>query len=735
MDIGVANNQTYRNQYHFTDDFTTTEEEYPSINDQDKINQTIKENPYRSNVNIEGGEVVMQPDLTALFKAQGKRHSRGGMDVYLRPESFIFSDFKDLAFTEADHKMMELKEGGNFKKQNNTPAEVLKRNVDVKHYNTLVANLGDPKQDDLAKKSSSLMLEKYIQTLGNIAFLQEGKKNFPDGLPYFSNGSAPVYDPAVKDNVMESKQFAKYGGNVMGNPYSDNPTAQWGGFPYLQRLAQQQKAVQQQSGTVPPNLPKKVTNPVTGDTEYLPPYKPPMPQGYGTQKQLQQQLSEYNRLTGNTVPLDYQGLLQARRDVMKNYPEFVKYYYQTQHTPINNSLFNKNPALKDYSMEELLNTYEDLPKGAKNPLYGNELIDYQKLNFKTQQELDDFIKGKNPIKRGDQVIGYDDPTRKGRFYIPSLTPQPTTPDECPCGMDRLGQCLPCTDPTPDTPTPNQDKIPTPNPVNGDGQGQKRADWEFTPWQKISQLYNWGQYANVKRYMPYRSRYVATYAEPSLLNPEQAVGDAKAMANQQLQSLGTLNPILRNAQASASYGQALNTIPGIRAQYDNQNSQITNQFRQYNNQVRNNESMVNMQNDQNYYQQAVTARANFDNMRTFTANNAMNNVLRDVETNQKLAYNLLTQNNPAYGFDWRTGNFYRNPKSILDTQSIAPQETFQNMVDQVQKLKSSGLSDQVISALVRGQYFKQAAPYFSQQNVPPPFVQKMGGPVKKRNPYK
>lgn len=729
MDIGVANNKTYKNMYHFTDDFKVTGDEYPSINDNDKINQTIKENPYRSNVEIEGGEIVMQPDLTALFKAQGKKHSGGGMDVLLKPESFIFSDFKDLAFSKGDHKLFELKEGGNFKAHNNTPAEVLKRNVNVKHYNTLVNNLGDPKQDDLTKKSSSLMLEKYIATLGNIAYIQENKKGFPDGLPFFSNGTAPVYDRDKKQDIMESKQYAKYGGKIEGNPYMQRGGRYGSGYddgPY------KYQGSGSTSGYVKPNQVKAV-NPITGETEYLPPYTPPMPNGYGTIKQLQEQMNEFNKMTGQNLPTDYKGLLAARRDVMANYPEFVKYYYQTQHTPINNSLYKKNPALKDYNMNELLETYQDLPAGKENPLYGNELIDYQNVKFNTQEELDNFIKGRNPIKRGDQTIGYDDPKRRGRFYIPSLNQQ-TKSDDCPCGVNfATGNCYPCPQGTEQQKDQTQDNIPHPNYVNGDGQGQKRASWEFTPWQKISQMYNWGQYANVKRYMPYRSRYNATYAEPSLLNPEQAVGDAKAMANQQLQALGSLNPILRNAQASQSYGQALNQIPGIRSQYDNQNSQITNQFRQYNNQVRNNESMVNMQNDQQYYQQAVTARANFDNMRQFTANQAMDNVMRDVEANQKLSYNLLTQNQPAYGFDWRTGNFNRNKKDIRDTTSLAPQESFQAMLDQVQKMKASGLGDSVISAILRGQFFKQAAPYFAQQQAPPPF-QKKGGKVH-YNPYK
>ncbi len=173
-------------------------------------------------------QIVLQPDLTALFKARGKKHSKGGMQVNLRPNSFIFSDDKSLAFDEEDHDLFELKKGGNFNKGNNTPASVLKRNIDVKHYNTIVNNIQDVKKDDLTKKSSSLMLDKYVQTLGNIAFAQEGKKDFPDGVPEFATGTAPVYDTNLKESLDQQKQFAKYGG-IIGNPYmsmggyDDNP--------------------------------------------------------------------------------------------------------------------------------------------------------------------------------------------------------------------------------------------------------------------------------------------------------------------------------------------------------------------------------------------------------------------------------------------------------------------------------------------------------------------------------
>ena len=201
----------------FKDDFRDTAREHPSIDAPDKINSTIKENPYRANAEIEGGEVVLQPDLSALFKASGKKHSRGGMDVYLRPDAFVFSDFKDLNITEDEKELFELKMGGSAK-GDSTPAQTVKQNVNAKHYNSLINNITDPFKDDLARKSSALMLEKYIKTLGNIAYIQEKKKEFPDGLPAFSMGTAPVYDADKKNTIDESKQYAKYGGTI-SNPY------------------------------------------------------------------------------------------------------------------------------------------------------------------------------------------------------------------------------------------------------------------------------------------------------------------------------------------------------------------------------------------------------------------------------------------------------------------------------------------------------------------------------------
>ncbi len=71
---------------------------------------------------------------------------------------------------------------------------------------------------------------------------------------------------------------------------------------------------------------------------------------------------------------------------------------------------------------------------------------------------------------------------------------------------------------------------------------------------------------------------------------------------------------------------------------------------------------------NYNRDATTAEVNFKNMKDHLKNVALTNTMADAGMNQKLAYSLLTQNNPAYGFDWNTGNFTRNPKNILDVNT-------------------------------------------------------------------
>lgn len=657
--MGVADNRSYKNEYLFTDDTRIVGEDYPSIKKEPKINSTIKENPYRSNVEIEGGEIVLQPDLSALFKAKGKRHSQGGMDVLLKPESFVFSDFKGLEIKEDERELFELKEGGT-----NTPAQVLKKNIDIKHYNTLVNNLNDPYKDDLAKKSSAMMLEKYLQSLGNIAYIQEGKKGFPQGVPEFSMGTAPVYDTQVKDQIMENKQYMKAGGTTK-NPYAQKGTIvnKYGKSyiidPITGKMSLYEESLQPivETNSHSPSKPVDSWGPWQGDK------MPIFQDRYGVSNAA----DKFSRLKNwDTVvsELGYKGL--------KNNKAFQNWLYNS--SPENREIVNK--------------WHNQYSKGPNAGMFDS------KIGIRWASAINEILDKTNQDKR-IPITG-----------VPTLGTPPN--------LKRM----------PGTQIQQQQPGPEVPDLNITPQGSKQADWQFTPWQKLSHLYNGLQYANVKRYMPYRSRYNATYVDPALMNPEQAIGDLKGMANQQLSSIRTLNPILRNAQASNISGQVMNQAAGLRSQYDNQNAQILNQARMFNNQVKNNESLVNMGNDQTYYQQAVEGRKNFDNMRQFTANNLMNNILRDVETNQKLAYNLLTQNNPAYGYDWKTGNFYRNQKSILDTQS-GTNERYNDLVNLVNQV-SDPLERAKLMVKLEG-----LKTFGNAQQSPSPF--KKGGKVK--NPYK
>jgi methyl coenzyme M reductase subunit D len=122
---------------------------------------------------------------------------------------------------------------------------------------------------------------------------------------------------------------------------------------------------------------------------------------------------------------------------------------------------------------------------------------------------------------------------------------------------------------------------------------------------------------------------------------------------------------------------------------------------------------------------VEGRKNFDNMRSFTGNQYMNNLMRDVETNQKLSYNLLTQNNPAYGFDWRTGNFTRNKKSIMDVQGNAINDRYNDLISIVNSVSDPLEKAKLMVKLEGLRTFGSA-----QQN---PGLMKKGG-TKKKNPY-
>lgn len=189
-----------------TSDVTNEDKTY-----NDSIKAIKKED---ANVEAEKGEVLFKFDAGGIFKINGKKHSEGGTPLKVDAGDFIFSNDKALAITKKEAEKFEVCYSDKGKAMN-TPAKILSKDVDLKQYNKFIATLLDPKSDEIAKRTAQLMLEKYSEKIGQIAYLQEAKKGFPQGMPEFSHGTAPVYANEVDDEIKDAPQYAKYGGWVM----------------------------------------------------------------------------------------------------------------------------------------------------------------------------------------------------------------------------------------------------------------------------------------------------------------------------------------------------------------------------------------------------------------------------------------------------------------------------------------------------------------------------------------
>ncbi len=182
-----------------------------------EVNSTIKPLKDRelATEELEKFEKVLFP-TGEIFSVLGNKHSKGknsGTPVNLPEGSFVFSNYKPLSINKEDKELFKFKEGGKI----NTPAKILQNEVDIKHHNKMIAISSDDKFDDISKKSAILMLQKNLKKAGQVAYLQEERKGFPDGLPQFAQGTAPIKD----ENIDVMEQQYKTGGFTSLNKYQD----------------------------------------------------------------------------------------------------------------------------------------------------------------------------------------------------------------------------------------------------------------------------------------------------------------------------------------------------------------------------------------------------------------------------------------------------------------------------------------------------------------------------------
>tara|TARA_R110002012_G_scaffold320100_1_gene542403 strand:- start:3710 stop:6580 length:2871 start_codon:yes stop_codon:yes gene_type:complete len=159
-----------------------------------------------ANVEAEGGETVLA-DLNSngqfgLYNINGPRHSSGGVPMYLPEQSFIYSDTAALKFNKD-----EMAEFGVESGKRKTPAQISKKY----QLNPYLGAINDQFADDISTLSAELMLKKNMNSLSKLAYGQELKKKFEDGVPLAaypyldSKGIDPIQFTAQVEEISQKQ--------------------------------------------------------------------------------------------------------------------------------------------------------------------------------------------------------------------------------------------------------------------------------------------------------------------------------------------------------------------------------------------------------------------------------------------------------------------------------------------------------------------------------------------------
>jgi hypothetical protein len=136
----------------------------------------------------------------------GKRHSAGGTPLNVPDGSFVYSDTRALKIKNKDvlKGIFDMTASAGV-----TPAKIAKR-YDLNQYKDL---LMDPESDFLTKKTAQMMIDNNVRKLGQLALIQEGMKNFPDGVP---NIALPLFanDISVAQPSQQGQPMMRKGGLV-----------------------------------------------------------------------------------------------------------------------------------------------------------------------------------------------------------------------------------------------------------------------------------------------------------------------------------------------------------------------------------------------------------------------------------------------------------------------------------------------------------------------------------------
>jgi hypothetical protein len=564
-----------------------------------KIKALPKDQIHKASAEVEIGEYIMNPNTLSLHKALGKRHSKGGTPVNIPDNSFIFSDFKDLGFDKSDKERFEFKLGGT-KLKNNTPAKVLEKNIDIKHHNKMINILNSNSQDDIAKNSANLMLTKNLEMIGKVAYVQEGKKGFPQGIPPFSQGTAPVYKKEVDDEITQSVQYMKYGGSMI-------PKYQMGKSTYndRQRFWQDQGQLQ-----LYPEINWKGTQHANNGV-----YDQAREDEF---RKRNQWFFNQNPNASMRNPQDVLKFQKAYDEMYANEFNGEHYFYGNNDMGFDSRFGNKTfnaPAFVRNSKQ----------------IYGN-LNDYNKAISIPQNNTVQNIDGR-PIVNRINNIG------PGLDYNRNQSPQ-FTPEQI---FGHVKTPLPALDYTiPQEPVTNTG-------LNAGDIGEPYTNQfqpvGFTPWQNFNMALPLINKLGIKSQYP-------LYQQQRSVAPEQTLMSADPYLNQigmDYNQAASMNRIMSPTQAYANnselYGKKLDANNNALNQINQGNAQIQNNQNQLAAQTYNADMINNLKFNKQYYDELATTNQNKERYKDFYNNQFMTNANQMIAENQAFNNLLNTQQTP------------------------------------------------------------------------------------------
>ena len=582
----------------------------PDLNSKRTLTKVPRE---EANLEAEGGETafgdINGDGFTEHYNIEGPRHSSGGVPLNLPPQTFIYSDTRDMKIKDPRLLAKFGKSTTSSKKTKSyTPAELAKQ-YDINKYRKI---LEDPNSDKIEKKTAELMIKTYNLKLGALALVQESQKGFPQDIPFVATPYMQhmgINPEDIKPSIpsieeQQAVQTFAYGGNIpkyqdKGEVKDGYDPKKWNNdkeaYDNFMALKTALESNPEFRSKIVKNYKKAIENPAnyTGGKKQNW-YKPLSEKASEEQiiKALLDQEERNARLeafqydAGSTENKASAGVLKGTNketlDFVRNTPgledlDFSRGYVgQAAYIAYDDTL--KEMGLKDYGAEQ----------------FGQA----------------DELKGRPTISGIDNASTNTTLMQRLKYIPPASTEKPaaqTQLEETP-SVDKK-------DVQPSDTRYIPEDFGTPPKVIP-------ADWTMPA--KLNYMNAVKQRMAGKKYLPWAPNVDLETADPTLMDPTRELASLGENAYTMAQGLAQFTgPQAASARASNIQGNLAKDVANTMARYEGANAQIKNQFELQNTGIRNQEQMMNQQLADRLYDENVIANQNYDNYRQAATQNMIN----------------------------------------------------------------------------------------------------------------